>query len=69
MRLVVGESSLSTDASRKAILKAIARARNWYDQLTTGEAESVAQLASRHGLPPRFINLHLKLIPLSPEWI
>ncbi|MGC1363626.1 MAG: zinc ribbon domain-containing protein, partial [Silvibacterium sp.] len=69
VRLVVGESSLTTDASRKAILKAIARARNWYEQLTTGEAESVAQLASMHGLSPRFINLHLKLIPLSPEWI
>jgi hypothetical protein len=22
-----------------------------------------------HSLSPRFINLHLKLIPLSPEWI
>jgi hypothetical protein len=69
VRLVVGESSLTSDASRKAILKAIARARTWYQQLTTGEAESVAQLASMHGLSPRFINLHLKLIPLSPEWI
>ena len=69
VRLVVGESSLTTDASRKAILKAIARARNWYEQLTTGKAESVAQLASMHGLSPRFINLHLKLIPLSPESI
>ena len=69
VRLVVGNSSLTTDASRNAILKAIARARRWYEQLTTGEAESVAQLASMHGLSPRFINLHLKLIPLSPEWI
>lgn len=69
VRLVVGDSSLTTDASRKAILEAIARARHWYEQLTTGETKSIAQLASMHRLSPRFINLHLKLIPLSPEWI
>jgi hypothetical protein len=61
--------NLITEASRKAILKAIVRARRWYEQLTPGEAESIAQLASMHSLTPRFINLHLKLIPLSPEWI
>jgi hypothetical protein len=69
VRLVVGESSLTTDVSRKAILKAIARARTRYEQLTTGKAESIAQLASMHGLSARFINLHIKLIPLSPESI
>jgi site-specific DNA recombinase len=69
VRLVVGDSSPTTNASRKAILKAIARARRWYEQLTTGEAESIAQLANMHSLSPRFISLHLKLIPLSPEWI
>jgi hypothetical protein len=69
VRLVVGDTNITTDASRRAILNAIARARRWYEQLTTGEAVSVAQLASIHNLSPRFINAHLKLIPLSPEWI
>ena len=69
VRLVVGDTNITTDASRQAILNAVARARRWYEQLTTGEAESVAQLASIHNLSPRFINAHLKLIPLSPEWI
>jgi hypothetical protein len=69
VRPIVGESSLTTDASRKAILKAIARARRWYEQLTTGDAESITQLASMHSLSPRFVNLHLKLAQLGPERI
>jgi site-specific DNA recombinase len=69
MRLIVGDTNITTDASRKAILKAIARARRWYEQLTTGEAESIAQLAAMHNVSPRFINLQLKLVQLSPAWI
>jgi hypothetical protein len=69
VRIIVGDTNITTDASRKAILKAISRARHWYEQLTTGEAESIAQLATMHNISPRFINMHLKLVQLSPEWI
>jgi hypothetical protein len=67
VRLVVGDTSLTTDASRKAILKAIARARRWYEQITTGQASSIEQLAGMHGVSPRFIHRHMKLVPLSPQ--
>jgi hypothetical protein len=67
VRLVVGDTSLTTDASRKAILKAIARARRWYEQITTGQASSIEQLAGMHGVSPRFIHMHMKLVPLSPQ--
>ncbi|MEO6966479.1 MAG: hypothetical protein ABI076_11380 [Acidobacteriaceae bacterium] len=36
IRLIVGNSQLTTEASRLAILKAIARARLWYQQLVEG---------------------------------
>jgi hypothetical protein len=67
LRLVVGDTSLTTDASRKAILKAIARARRWYEQITTGQASSIEQLAGVHSVSPRFIHMHMKLVPLSPQ--
>ena len=67
VRLIIGDTSLTTDASRKAILKAIARARRWYEQITTGQASSIEQLAGMHGVSPRFIHMHMKLVPISPQ--
>ena len=67
MRLVIGDTSLTTDASRKAILKAIARARRWYEQITIGQASSIEQLAGMHGVSARFIHAQMKLVQLSPQ--
>lgn len=69
VRLVVGNTNITTDASRQAILKAIARARRWYEQITAGEASSIAQLADMHGVTARFIHMHMKLVQLSPRSI
>ncbi len=66
VRLIVGDTSLTTDASRKAILKAIARARRWYEQITTGQASSIAELATMHRVTPRFIRAQMRLVQLSP---
>jgi DNA invertase Pin-like site-specific DNA recombinase len=69
IRLVVGDTNITTDASRQAILKAIARARLWYEQITTGQARSIRELAGLHRISPRFVNEQFKLIPLSPKSI
>jgi DNA invertase Pin-like site-specific DNA recombinase len=69
VRLVVGDTNITTDASRKAILKAIARSRLWYLQITTGQARSVRELAGLHCISPRFVNEQFKLITLSPQSI
>ncbi len=50
-------------------LKAIARARHWYEQITTGQARTNAQLAGLHGVSPRFIRMHMKLVQLGPQAI
>jgi hypothetical protein len=62
-------TNITTEASRQAILKAIARARLWYEQLTTGEAGSISQLADMHGLSERFLHAQMKLVQLSPKSI
>jgi DNA invertase Pin-like site-specific DNA recombinase len=69
LRLVVGDTNITTDASRQAILKAIARARLWYKQLTTGKVDTIVQLASLHQVSPRFIHMQMKLVQLSPQSI
>jgi len=69
VRLVVGDTNITTDASRQAILKAIARARRWYEQITTGKSSNIAQLAGNDGVSPRFICMQMKLVQLSPQSI
>ena len=69
MRLIVGNTNITTEASRQAILKTIARARQWYEQITTGKATNIAQLAATDGVSPRFIRMQMKLVQLSPQSI
>ncbi|MGA9063375.1 MAG: recombinase family protein, partial [Terracidiphilus sp.] len=69
VRLIVGNTSITTDASRQAILKAVARARLWYNLITTGQARSIRELAGLHCISPRFVNEQFKLIPLGPQSI
>ena len=69
LRLIIGDTSITTDASRQAILKAIARARRWYEQITTGQVRTIVQLAGLHGVSPRFIRMHMKLVQLGPPAI
>lgn len=61
LRLIVGNTNITTEASHQAILKAIARARLWYEQLTTGEASNISQLAGMRGLSQRFLHAQMKL--------
>ncbi len=69
VRLVVGDTNITTDASRQAILNAIARARLWYELITTGQARSIRELAGLHCISPRFVNEQFKLILLGPQSI
>ena len=69
LRLIVGNAQITPDASHKAILKAIARARSWYEQITTGKATNIAQLAATDGVSPRFIRMQMELVQLSPQSI
>ena len=69
IRLIVGNSQPTTETSRLAILKAIARARLWYEQLVEGVAPSVSHMARMHHVSPRYVNKIFQLAPLSPQSI
>jgi site-specific DNA recombinase len=50
-----------------SLVKEIARARMWYEQLVSGEASSVEELAHRAGLKCRYVRKILQCAVLSPE--
>ncbi len=50
--MIIAGATVTSEASRQAVLKAIARARTWYEQLTTGKTGSIAKLAAKYGVTP-----------------
>jgi len=49
-----------------ALLKALARARTWFEELTSGTAASLAEIARREGLRKRYIARLTKLAFIAP---
>jgi hypothetical protein len=52
-----------------ALIKAIARGRMWFEELATGSAQSLQQLAQRNGITRRYIRRLVDLSFLSPKLI
>src|ERR1035437_3220620 len=49
------------------LLKTIARAHRWFDQLLSGEVKSLTAVATREGLNYRFVGKIIRLAFLAPE--
>ena len=68
--ILPGLDQLNHSARRdQALIKAIARGRVWFDELTTGSAPSLEALAKRDGITRRYIRRLVGLAFLSPELI
>src|SRR5437764_2178176 len=52
-----------------ALIKAIARGRAWFEELATGRAPSLQQLAKRDGISRRYIRRLVGLAFLSPQLV
>ena len=52
-----------------ALIKAIARGRAWFEELSTGRARSLQELAKRDGISRRYIRCLVGLAFLSPQLI
>lgn len=50
MRLVIEGNRANAPRADSALLKAVARARQWSEDLLTGGAQSVAEIAEREGV-------------------
>ena len=65
LRLVVDGVQPETE-QRVALIKAIARARSWYDRIVTGEIHSFRQLAVETGLSVRYVSRIIRCASASP---
>jgi site-specific DNA recombinase len=67
LRLVIQNEPSARSTVDLVLLKTIARAHRWFDQLLSGEAESLAAIAAREGLNYRFVGKTIRLAFLAPE--
>ncbi len=65
--LVTPMRSRSEGTSVPTLVKAIARARNWYEQIAAGKVGTVGELAQKTGLTPTYVKRILQCAMLSPE--
>ena len=67
MRLVIQGSRASAPLADLALIKAIARGRQWSDDLLAGRVESAAVIAKREGVLPNYIRRLTRLAFLAPK--
>jgi site-specific DNA recombinase len=67
LRLIVGDHNRSAAIVDLALVKAVARAHRWFDELSTGKAGSLAAIAAREGLAVRYVGRLIRLAFLAPD--
>ena len=67
LRLVIQNEPSSSSKVDLILLKTIARAHRWFDQLLSGEVKSLTAIATREGLNYRFLGKIIRLAFLAPE--
>src|SRR5258707_4109853 len=67
LRLIVGDHNRSAASVDLSLLKAVARAHRWFDEISTGKARSLAAIAAREGLAVRYVGRLIRLAFLAPE--
>jgi hypothetical protein len=67
MRLVIEGNHVPARRADSALLKAVARARQWSEDLLMGRAKSVAKIAEREGVSDRYVRRLTRLAFLAPQ--
>ena len=67
VRLVAPKNLSSGGTPILSLVKAVARARDWYERIVSGEANTIGQLAQKSGLTRRYVRRILPFAKLSPQ--
>src|SRR5258708_36794484 len=67
MRLVIESAAGSPANHDPALLKVVARALQWFKELASGQAASLADIARRERVSDRYVGKLLSLAFLAPE--
>ena len=66
LRLIVPDAHTPRPKVDLALLKAVGRARRWFDQLASGRATSLAAIAAQEGISVRYVGRLIRFAFLAP---
>jgi site-specific DNA recombinase len=66
-RLLIPGAATHDSRPDRALLKAVARAHCWFDDLISGRVASMAEIAAREGVGKRYVSRLIRLGLLAPE--
>jgi site-specific DNA recombinase len=69
MKLLIGTASAPATEANRALMLAIARARDWADRLISGEVRTITEIAQSEGVTDGYVGQILPLAFLAPELI
>ena len=69
LRLITSGARPSLTPSSEALIRAIARARLWYEEIIAGEVGSTRDLATRHNVHPSYVKRILRCALLGPNGV
>ena len=67
LRLIVDGKAEESREVDQALVKALARARAWFEEVTSGRVGSLAEIARRQGLRKRYVARLTKLAFIAPS--
>jgi hypothetical protein len=67
LRLIVGDRRRSAATIDLSLLKAVARAHRWFNEISSRKARSLAEIAKREGLAVRYVGRLIRLAFLAPD--
>jgi site-specific DNA recombinase len=66
MKLVIAADHTDGRMIDPTLVKAIARGRAWFEEIVTGTAPSISEIAQREGVTMRYVSQHIDFAFLSP---
>jgi hypothetical protein len=67
LRLILNGQSDGQRQVDRALLKALARGRAWFEEVASGRVGSLAEIARREGLPKRYVTRLTRLAFVAPS--
>jgi site-specific DNA recombinase len=67
LKLIVRPEDESTGGIDEALIRSVARAHHWFDQLKTGEVRSMREIAEQENLSTSYVIRYFRLAFLAPD--
>jgi site-specific DNA recombinase len=69
LRLVVNGGARASCKTDQSLLRAVARAHCWFDDLVTGQCGSMVEIAKCNGVGKQYVSRLIRLAFLAPEMV